>query len=202
MYKKLAYLVLGFHGCDQDVYEKVIKNNESLKASVNDHDWLGHGQYFWENNYERAMDWAKEQSKKQNSHIKSPAVVGAIIDLGYCLNLMDNLSINIVKNAYDMMKKDFELIGKSMPVNRNTLESKDLLIRNLDCAVIQYLHNYNIQKNEDEYDSVRGLFYEGEELYENAGFRSKTHIQICVVNPNCIKGYFAPIIRDVNYKNP
>jgi len=41
-------------------------------------------------------------------------------------------------------------------------------------------------------DTVRGVFTEGEPLYENAGFRNKTHIQICVMNPKCIKGYFFP----------
>ena len=42
------------------------------------------------------------------------------------------------------------------------------------------------------FDSVRGVFWEGKELYKNAGFREKDHIQICIRNPNCIKGYFLP----------
>ncbi|TSA32147.1 MAG: hypothetical protein D4R64_16610 [Porphyromonadaceae bacterium] len=46
--------------------------------------------------------------------------------------------------------------------------------------------------------SVRGVFFEGKELYPNSGFREKNHIQICVRNPNCIKGYFLP--RNVNNK--
>jgi len=44
------------------------------------------------------------------------------------------------------------------------------------------------------YDSVKGVFTEGEELYNNAGFKEKDHIQICIRNPNCIKGYFLPRI--------
>jgi len=39
-------------------------------------------------------------------------------------------------------------------------------------------------------------FWEGNELYPNAGFRKKNHIQICIRNPNCIKGYFLP--RKIN----
>ena len=42
------------------------------------------------------------------------------------------------------------------------------------------------------FDSVRGLFSEGAPVYEGSGFRKKTHVQICVRNPNCIKGYFNP----------
>jgi len=48
-------------------------------------------------------------------------------------------------------------------------------------------------------DSVHGIFNEGEELYPNAGFREKDHIQICVRNPNCIKGFFLPRKLDSNY---
>lgn len=52
------------------------------------------------------------------------------------------------------------------------------------------------------YDSVRGVFLEGGELYPDAGFREKNHIQICVRNNNCIKGFFIPKNMDDNYPNP
>ena len=45
-------------------------------------------------------------------------------------------------------------------------------------------------------------FWEGQELYPNAGFREKNHIQICVCNPNCIKGYFLPSGINQDYPNP
>ena len=46
------------------------------------------------------------------------------------------------------------------------------------------------------YDSVRGVFWEGDDLYPGAGFKEKNHIQIAIINPNCIKGFFLP--RDVD----
>lgn len=52
------------------------------------------------------------------------------------------------------------------------------------------------------YDSVRGVFTEGKEIYPNAGFVEKTHIQLCIINPNCIKGYFKPMAYDENYNMP
>jgi hypothetical protein len=55
-----------------------------------------------------------------------------------------------------------------------------------------------LDNKESAYDSVKGVFWEGDELYPNAGFREKDHIQICVRNPNCIKGYFLP--RELNSK--
>ena len=67
----------------------------------------------------------------------------------------------------------------------------DLLLRRLDCAVIQSLHK-SLDTKDKYYDSVRGMFTEGKELYPNAGFHKKDHLQLCIRNPNCIKGYFSP----------
>ena len=53
-----------------------------------------------------------------------------------------------------------------------------------------------------EFDSVRGVFVEGNPLYEGAGFHHKNHIQICIRNPNCIKGYFLPRAIDNRFKIP
>ena len=64
MYSKLPNLVLGFHGCDQSVYEEVIIKNGMLNKSENTYDWLGHGIYFWENNPKRALEWAIELKKR------------------------------------------------------------------------------------------------------------------------------------------
>lgn len=47
-----------------------------------------------------------------------------------------------------------------------------------------------------------GCTWEGHSLYPNAGFAEKDHIQICVCNPNCIKGYFLPRGIDTAYPNP
>lgn len=56
------------------------------------------------------------------------------------------------------------------------------------------------KEGEVGFDSVRGVFFEGTELYPGAGFREKDHIQICIRNPNCIKGYFLP--RELSSKYP
>lgn len=75
-------------------------------------------------------------------------------------------------------------------------KEEDLLLRPLDCAVIEKLHETNTGI---DFDSVRAVFSEGETLYPNAGFRSKDHIQICIRNPNCIKGYFIPRKENSKY---
>jgi hypothetical protein len=66
----------------------------------------------------------------------------------------------------------------------------------------QNIHELTQDSKFESFDSVRGLFIEGEPVYPGSGFYDKTHIQICVVNPNCIKGYFSPLIIDANYSVP
>lgn len=207
MYSKLPNLVIGFHGCDITTYERVLYQHKPLRASTNPYDWLGHGVYFWENNYQRALEWAEEQVAK--GKYTTPKVIGAVIDLGHCLNLTDSAFVPLLKQAYEITKIYFESAGDILPKNKG---GSDLLVRDLDCAVIEQLHNYietvNMLNRAREhtiinsFDSVRGVFIEGKEVYPNSGFREKTHIQICIRNYDCIKGYFDPITETRGYSIP
>lgn len=196
MYAKLPNLVIGFHGCSQETYTNVLYNNQQLKKSDNKYDWLGNGIYFWENSYQRAYEWADKKYKK------NAAVLGAVIDLGLCLNLTDYNSTDILRQGYEMLKMKCTVLGIDLPENKQGKSKTDLLLRDLDCAVIQQIHEYNKETGKTPYDSVRGVFTEGENIYPNAGFVEKTHIQLCIVNPNCIKGYFRPLAFDENYGMP
>lgn len=198
MYSKINSWVIGFHGCDLSVCNAVV-NGGQLQPSINDYDWLGNGVYFWEKDPIRATEWAIDNSKRQNSNIKTPSVIGAIIDLGNCLDLMERYYIETLKIGYQLLS---EYQKTNLPQNQNIGTNKDLLIRKLDCAVIEQIHENNRTDNHRMFDSVRGLFLEGEEVYPNAGFREKTHVQICVRNPNCIKGYFIPIPENAAYPKP
>ncbi|HEV9036455.1 MAG TPA: hypothetical protein VGQ51_07545 [Puia sp.] len=51
---------------------------------------------------------------------------------------------------------------------------------------------HRARHGEPPFDSVRGVFVEGRELYPGAGFQDKNHIQICIRNPNCIRSFFLP----------
>jgi hypothetical protein len=135
-FRSVPNIVIAYHGCDQSISERVISGQERIKDSRNMWDWLGHGQYFWEHNLERAYEWAVELSRRKRSGIKTPSVIGAVIE-----------------HLHVMIKDRFG-IG---------------------------------------FDTVRGVFTEGQPLYSNAGFKEKTHIQLCVRNPECILGYFKPL---------
>ena len=162
--------------------EKLLEGG-SFKKSQNDYDWLGWGIYFWEANPKRGLDFAKESMKRTGSKIETPAVIGAVIDLGNCLDLLTAVGIDMIHAAYESLKKTLDAAREPLPQNL------DRLRRQLDCAVIQRLHA--IYEEQGAYvDTVRGVFAEGKEIYPGSGFDSKTHIQIAVRNPDCIKGVF------------
>ncbi|MDE6890999.1 MAG: hypothetical protein K2P50_04310 [Lachnospiraceae bacterium] len=205
MYSNLPNLIIGFHGCDMSTFKNVLYNHEKLKPSHNSYDWLGNGVYFWENSLARAEEWAisyceRHNKKYPNNPPKKPAVIGAVISLGHCLDLTDYGSSDILKNGYEILKLELSLIGKPLPINRNVTGNSDRLLRELDCAVIERIHQYNREKHNRDYDSVRGVFIEGKEVYEDSGIREKTHTQLCIVNPNCIKGYFKPLTPEKEWR--
>lgn len=190
LYQRQPALALGFHGTDREVVQAVVSRQiKHLKKSENTTEWLGHGVYFWENDPERALDWAK--NGKTRGKITAPDVVGAIIDLVFCLDLTTMTGLSEVERAYQILHDACQQTGTTLP--RNT-GGKDRLKRELDCAVVQALHSYRQQEGLIAYDSVRAPFPEDDPLYEASGFRKRNHIQICVIRPDkCIKGYFKPI---------
>jgi hypothetical protein len=93
--------VLGYHGCTRSVGELLLKN-ERFEPSTNPYDWLGTGVYFWEANPDRALAWA-EQVRFRNidtTQSEEAFVVGAVIDPGFCLDLISSNGIAAVKGIY------------------------------------------------------------------------------------------------------
>jgi hypothetical protein len=204
MYRNRPNLSIGFHGCDLAVMQELVSNPDKVKKSQEKFDWLGNGFYVWENNQARALKWAVDK-KQRGGQLKNPAVVGVVYQLDYCLDLTDSESIELLPAYYKLMKDDLSIMGKNIPENRNVNGDKhhDLVIRELDCAVIEYMH----QKIDEEiksdletkgyseyrhFDTVRGIFTEGGPIFDGAGIQSKNHIQVCIRNLNCIKGFFMP----------
>ncbi|MBF0306320.1 MAG: hypothetical protein HQL41_11795 [Alphaproteobacteria bacterium] len=179
--------VLGYHGCDRSVGERILSGEIAPAQSDRDYDWLGPGVYFWESDPQRAFEWAAE--KKARGDYDAPFMVGAAIDLGNCLDLMARDNLDLLARAHaslkDMHERDEKL--DPMPENRR---GPDKLLRYLDCAVIRHLHYVMEDAGLPRFDTVRGLFSEGELAYPGSGFHRKTHIQIAVRNTDSIKGFF------------
>jgi len=202
MYTTRPGLILGFHGCDQQVGQNAIKGMDSLRPSINKYDWLGHGVYFWDTSLSRALQFAESRanSKRSKHIVRDPAVVGAVLNLGLCFDLLDFENLSYLRFAHKKLKQVCERNNIELPTNTFGGSDGDLLVRELDCAVIEWAHRLRAEKNLLEFDSVRSVFWEGKTLYQNAGFREKNHIQICIRNPNCIKGYFYPLKENESFR--
>lgn len=190
MSRLAASFVLGYHGCDAEVARKVINREEKLRPSDKKYDWLGPGIYFWESDPHRAAEWARQA--KDRGRVDVPAVVGAVIDLGNCLDLLNRENIELVRDAHALFVEEQERSGLAIPVNKSLAGEPEKILRFLDRAVIQYLHEILEEGGAEGFDSVRGLFPEGEELFPGAGFRDRNHIQIAVCNSKLILGLFYP----------
>ena len=183
--QKLLPLV-GYHGCDKSLAEKVLAGRQHLETSANDYDWLGSGVYFWADSFARAYDWAKASSKITRAY-----VVGALIDPGNCLNLTDYGIGKQLQEAHGLFLEAFKETGQPLPENQSS-QNGISMARRLDCAVINYLHALREETGEPEFDTVLGVFEEGNPLFDNSALKQKTHIQIAVRNRDAIRAYFRP----------
>lgn len=198
--EKFTPYILGFHGCDQSVADRLLSTNQpTFKKSTNDYDWLGSGMYFWENDPNRALEYILEVQKREPKRIKNPTIIGAVLDLGHCLNLVENRYITLLKDTFKVYETQNTELGIEMPQNKpGHKNDHDKLFRRLDCAVIEFIH---AMTEDSSFDSVRGMFIEGGAVYKGAGFHEKTHVQIAIRNPDMIKGYFVPITKHISQAN-
>lgn len=166
-----------------------------LKASENGYDWLGIGFYFWENNYERALEFAQNPPGKKK--YKKPSVLGAVIDLQYCLDLLDTEYLRLIKDSYNNIVSSANLTDQELPQNKTIKGSKDRLLRELDCAVIENLHTMQRSIHLKPFDSVRGVFVEGEELYPGEQNRVRCNNLVANIAGILPQGQ-AVLIHDIN----
>jgi hypothetical protein len=182
MFSALPGNIIVYHGTSRAEAERVIggRGFKHLNRSTEDYDWLGGAVYFWENSEARAEDWAR------NKHADQDAVLGAVLQLGSCLDLLDQQFINVFERAAADMCQEFEKSGK--PIPENTANGA----HRFDCALIEYILAAPDEKQYGRFDSARAAYIEGKRILGRSAFRRQTHIQIAVYNPNCIKGHYWP----------
>lgn len=169
--------VIGYHGTRRST-AKALVDGASFTASANDDDWLGHGTYFWEYAPQQAWWWARRRYGEDDA-----AVVGAMIHLGRCLDLLDPTNAGLLRTGHAKLSAALGAAGQRMPRNANTHKY-------LDCAVFNYLFA-NLDEVGYRYETVRAVFVpmrpEGmPRLWERSGVFEGGHIQICVREPRNI----------------
>ena len=186
---KYQRTVIGYHGCDQSVARKVLLHGKNLRASDNDYDWLERGIYFWEHGPQRAYEWAR-----QSEGVKEPAVLGAFINLGYCFDLLDTNYTQLLAEMFPLYRQACEDTGTPLPANGSPASraSSDLVLRRLDCAVINWCLDFLEKQKKQHFHTVRCLFSEGTPVFEGSKILAKSHVQVAVRDDTAIVGYFKP----------
>src|SRR5688500_10111564 len=120
---RFTRIVLGYHGCEPAFAEALIRGEVAVKdwkPSANEYDWLGEGIYCWEYAPERAREWG------------GGGVVGAVIQLGSCLDFTDVRYTDRLGKEFAVVKAEFDKDGKTLPENKGKR-------RDLDCLVINFM---------------------------------------------------------------
>ena len=180
--------VIAYHGCDQAVADAAFRGGK-LNQSANDYDWLGNGIYFWEHGPARALEWA--QFMKQRKKVHNPAVVGALIQLGHCFDLLDVRFTELLRGMFLDFKATLEAEGNVEPANDPASK-----FHRLDCAFLNWAIPIVERGSGVRFQTVRGVFIEGEPLYPSAQIFMHSHIQIAVRDPAAIVGFFHPVTVD------
>src|SRR5207248_1538031 len=110
----------------------------------------------------RALQFAEERKANPylgRTKIEYPSVIGAVINLGFCLDLIDSGNIPLIKSAYKTLSEFTENGNIELPKNTGKL-GEDILRRELDCAVIEMLHSERVKNNEPSFDSSRAMYIE------------------------------------------
>jgi len=166
--------VYGYHGCAKSVADAILGGSDVMLSSTNEYDWLGTGIYFWEEAPARAYEWAVKH------HPKDPAVIGAKIRLGRCLNLMDISAFDSLRATYETLKA----AGVSLPKNCKGQNR-------LDCPVINTATDYAEKSLGTPYDTVRGPFPEGKPVFPGSAILDRSHIQVAVRDSKALAELFA-----------
>lgn len=169
--------VVAFHGTSAATAAKLVAG-ATFGQSENDDDWLGHGVYFWEYAPQQAWWWAERR------YGANAAVVGALVRLGDCIDLLDPSNAKLLRIAHDQLVATMKDAGKALPKNANTHKYRD-------CAVFNYLYE-KLRGEGFAVESCRAVFVplvpkKGlPRLWERSGVLDGAHIQLCVREANNI----------------
>jgi hypothetical protein len=180
--------VLAYHGCDAVVADQLLAGTP-FTPSRNDYDWLGDGIYFWEHGLDRTLRFARVQQER--GKVVKPTVVGAILQLGRCFDLLDTQLTDELPDAYELCAR---IYGGAEALPKNEGKTPDRALRRLDRLVLNaYLERLDTAG--EHYQTVRAAFEEGEPAFPGSMIRRETHIQIAVRDARCVLGVFRPMMQ-------
>lgn len=166
--------VIGYHGTTAEAADRLVAG-EDFEPSDEDYEWFGNGIYFWEHAFQQAWSWARRKGTSR------PAVIGAIIRMGSCFDLLDPGNVAILREFHDKMTGEMQAVGAEVPANVRS-------DRRLDCAVFNYMYG-EFEAAGRPLDTARAVYVpqsSARRVYTGSWISEETHIQICVRNRQSI----------------
>ena len=166
-------VALGYHVTSQNYLDSI--QNVGFKPSHNGYDWLGDGSYFWEEDLDRAADWAEQRFHSER------AVIGVLVRLNNCMDLPRNR-----KKWLGALQATYAEVRNLHRRNKIRLPHQSRGAHRLDCLVfnrtIENLANQGIN-----IQSVREIFTEGRPAWWRSGIHAQSHIQIAIRDDSVIE---------------
>lgn len=196
---KTGQLVIAYHGCDITLRDDLVSGRViELNPSANKYDWLGGGAYFFENDYKRALMFASaaqaNPTKRFTKHpIATPAVVGAILQFDFILDMTTQEGIEEYCLAYEAMVG--YLTANDLPEPKNSKandDDEDIIVRQLDSDVFNFMHQIRGNTGQPMFQAVRSAFPQGEAVAPSSAFKRSSHIQIALRENACVRAWFLP----------
>src|SRR5262249_31971950 len=149
------------------VHRRLAAESEPLRLAGPRNLLLGHGP-------ERARTWG------------GGGVIGAIIQLGNCLDLTDGKFTTGLRAMYRTLKQQARREGKVLAGNRGKR-------RGLDCLVINRLVESAEGGSGGRFQPARCPFLEGSPAFPGSAIRRDSHMQLVVFDKRCLLGVFRPV---------
>jgi hypothetical protein len=161
--------IIGYHGTTAEVAERLV-DGEPFRPSDNDDDWFGRGISFWEYAPKQAWWWTRDL--KRNTE---PAVVGAVIRLGHCFDLLDPLNVATLRQFYEQAVTQW--VASGIPVPENVHQHK-----RLDCAVFNLFYAA-ADRSSPPLETARAVYVptgSARRIWKRSWIYEQAHIQVCV----------------------
>jgi hypothetical protein len=189
-YEDYHRTIIGYHGTTAEAADRLV-SGDPFNPSDNDDEWFGRGIYFWEYAPKQAWWWSEDFKRGEN-----PAVIGAIIRLGNCFDLLDPKNLDVLRAVHKRMTE--MMTAQDLRIPRNGRHH-----RYLDCAVFNWFYREAEQAN-TPIDSARAVYVptaHAKRIWKGSWIYDEAHIQICVRNSKNILAVWH-VRRDGRYGKP
>lgn len=192
-YRSHHFWACGFHATDGDA-AALIRQPIDFRESTSEGDWLGRGIYFWQDAPHWPWEWL-DQKADRNSDFRQrlqqhgKAVIGVLIDLADCLDLLDTYWNDVISSSVDSAHTRLADLKKALgqPMPTQDWDPEAPRWNPLDSALINFVTEDLAEELRIPFTAVRCPFIEGTPFFRGSALWTKAHVAISLREPTAIK---------------